>query len=318
VSASIGLDLGGTTFTTAWLEGGVLHGIRQQETRAFRARDVVVSDLAQALLGAKSEAAASGTDVSVAAVGFPGVIDSRTGVVVLPPNFGDGWTGFALTTALEAQTGMRVFLVNDARAFTLAEARLGAAKGASDALGITVGTGVGGGLVLDSKLFLGKYCTAGEFGHQLYNPHGELCGCGSPGCIEVYASGPAMVASAARSLRQGRVPMLRELVQNNLQNLEPKHIAQAAQQGELECQSILTRAAQALAWGIANLIHVLGFEVVVIGGGVAQAGELLLAPIREYLEQNAKMIPHIPEIRPAQLGVQAGLMGAALWAQEAA
>jgi glucokinase len=315
-NASIGLDLGGTTYTTAWLEGERLHDVTEHPTRAFRPRDEIVADLAGALLEARGKAKAAGVDISSAAVGFPGVIDSRSGVVILPPNFGDGWVNFPLTGALERLTDISVHLVNDARAFTLAEARLGSARGATDALGITVGTGVGGGLILDGKLFLGRFCTAGEFGHQLYDPHGPLCGCGSPGCIEVHASGPAIVSSAARPLRQGRVPILRELIGGDLNQLSPRAVADAARAGETECVQIMTRAAHALAWGIANLVHVIGFEVVVIGGGIAQAGELLLEPIREYLEKNARMIPHLPRVVAASLGVNAGVIGAGLWAKE--
>ncbi len=315
-TASIGLDLGGTTFSVAWLQDTTLRDAREQPTNAFRPRDEIVADLGAALLETKRNAAASGVEITRAAVGFPGVIDARRGRVVLPPNFGAGWTDFALCDALEALTGLRVSLVNDARAFTLAEARFGAAAGATDALGITVGTGVGGGLILDGKLFLGRFCTAGEFGHQCLDAHGPRCGCGSPGCIEVYASGPALVSSAVRSLRQGRVPTLRELIGNDLNRLTPRSIADAARAGEMECQEIFTRAAHALAWGITNLVHVLGIEIVVIGGGIAGAGELLLEPIREYLQQNARMIPHLPIVVAAGLGEDAGLLGACLWAQE--
>jgi len=315
-NASIGLDLGGTTFSVAWFHDGALRDARERPTDAFRSRDELVADLGAALLETKHEAAASGVDITRAAVGFPGVIDATRGRVVLPPNFGTGWTDFALCDALEGITGLRVHLVNDARAFTLAEARFGAATGATDALGITVGTGVGGGLILGGQLFLGRFCTAGEFGHQCLDPHGPRCGCGSPGCIEVYASGPAMVASAVRSLRQGRVPVLRELTGGDLGQLTPRLIAEAARAGEEACQEIYTRAAQALAWGITNLVHVLGLETVVIGGGLAGAGELLLAPIREYLERNARMIPHLPVVAAAGLGENAGLLGACLWAQE--
>jgi glucokinase len=314
--ASIGLDLGGTSYTTAWLEGKTLRDVTEHATRAFRPRDEIVADLAASLLETKRSANQAGVDISSAAVGFPGVIDARRGVVILPPNFGEGWVNFPLADALETRTGMRVRLVNDARAFTLAEARLGAAAGATDALGITIGTGVGGGLILDGRLFLGRFCTAGEFGHQLYDPHGPTCGCGSPGCIEVHASGPAIVASAVRPLRQGRVPILRELIGGNLEHLDPRAIAAAASAGESECMEILTRAAHALAWGIANLVHVIGFEVVVIGGGIAGAGELLFDPIREYLQKNARMIPHLPRVVGASLGVNAGVIGACLWARE--
>ena len=284
-----------------------------------------MADLAAAISSTAQAARDSGLNVASVGLGFPGVIDARAGLVILPPNFGAGWKNFALAKALELATGLETHLINDARAFTFAEARLGAGRAsansdgdATDVLGITLGTGVGGGLLLDGRLYLGKFCTAGEFGHQLYDPHGPTCGCSSPGCIEVFASGPAIVAAAVRPLHQGRTPILREIIQNDLNRLSPKTIAQAAQVGELECQEIYARAAHAIAWGIANLTHVLGPEIVVIGGGVAKAGDTIFAPIREYLERNAKMIPHLPKIVPAQLGENAGLIGAAVWAREQA
>ena len=286
-----------------------------------------MADLAAAISNTAQAARDAGLNVSAVGLGFPGVIDARAGLVILPPNFGAGWKNFALAKALELATGLETHLINDARAFTFAEARLGAGRasarsgqdsGATDVLGITLGTGVGGGLLLDGRLYLGKFCTAGEFGHQLYDPHGPTCGCGSPGCIEVFSSGPAIVAAAVRPLRQGRTPILREIIQNDLNKLSPKTIAQAAQAGELECQEIFARAAHALAWGIANITHLLGPEIVVIGGGVAKAGETIFAPMREYLEKNAKMISHLPKIVPAQLGANAGLIGAAVWAREQA
>jgi glucokinase len=297
---------------------GHLEQVQEFETKSFRPRDEIVSDLAAAISSTAHAAQDAGHGVSSVGLGFPGVIDARSGVVILPPNFGEGWKHFALAKALTDATGIQTHLINDARAFTFAETRLGAGKGATDLLGITLGTGVGGGLVLDGRLYIGKHCTAGEFGHQLYDPHGPTCGCGSPGCIEVYSSGPAIVSAATRPLRQGRTPILREIISNDLNQLSPKAIAQAANAGELECQEIYAKAGHVLAWGIANLTHVLGPETVVIGGGVARAGEILFTPIREYLERNAKMVPSLPSVVPAQLGNNAGLIGAAVWAKEQA
>ena len=277
-----------------------------------------MADLAAAISSSARAAQDAGQTVSSLGLGFPGVIDARGGVVILPPNFAEGWKNFALAKALTDATGLPTSLINDARAFTFAETRLGAGRGATDLLGITLGTGVGGGLVLDGRLYIGKHCTAGEFGHQLYDPHGPTCGCGSPGCIEVYSSGPAIVSGAVRPLRQGRAPVLREIINNDLNRLSPKAIAQAANAGEFECQEIYAKAGQVIAWGIANLTHVLGLETVVIGGGVARAGEILFGPIREHLGRNAKMLPNLPSVVPAQLGNNAGLIGAAVWAREAA
>ena len=316
---SIGLDLGGTTFAVGVLRAsGALEGVLEADTHSHRARDEIVADLAKAISTKTLEARGAGHSVIGAGLGFPGVIDARAGLVIMPPNFGEGWKQFPLAKALTEATGLPTHLINDARAFTFAEARLGAAKGHTDVLGITLGTGVGGGLVLDGRLYIGKYCTAGEFGHQLYDPHGPSCGCGSPGCIEVYASGPSIITAAVRPLRQGRAPILREVIQGDLNRLSPKLIVQAAMQGDGECLEILDRAAHALAVGIANITHVINPEVVVIGGGVARAGDVLFDPIRRHVKHLARMVGRVPEIIPAALGDHAGLMGAAVWAREQA
>jgi glucokinase len=316
-AVSIGVDLGGTSFSVAWLHAsGQLEQHQEFETKAFRPRDEIVLDLANAISDTAQIAREAGYTVSGVGLGFPGVIDAHAGKVLLPPNFGEGWHGFALADAIKKHTQLETHLINDARAFCLAESRLGAGLGKTDLLGITLGTGVGGGFILDGVLYLGKYCTAGEFGHQIYDPNGSICGCGSRGCLEVYTSGPGIVAAATRPLRQGRVPRLREIINNDLNNLSPQAVAQAANAGEHECLEILEAVARALAWGITNVTHLLGVEIVVIGGGVAQAGSVLFDPIRQHLEAMAKMVEHVPEVVPAKLGNNAGLFGAALWAKE--
>lgn len=318
-AVSIGVDLGGTSFSVAWLgASGQLEHHQEFETKSYRPRDEIVLDLANAISSTAQAAREAGYTVLSVGLGFPGVIDARAGKVLLPPNFGEGWHGFALSDAIKQHTQLETHLINDARAFCFAESRLGAGVGKTDLLGITLGTGVGGGFVLDGQLYLGKYCTAGEFGHQIYDPNGSFCGCGSRGCLEVYTSGPSIVAAATRPLRQGRVPKLREIINNDLNNLSPQAVAQAAHAGEQECLEIFNTVARALAWGITNVTHMLGVEIVVIGGGVAQAGSVLFDPVRQHLETMARMVKHLPEVIPAKLGNNAGLMGAAIWARERA
>ena len=314
--ASIGLDLGGTTFTVGWLDtSGTLHDQATFDTRSHRPCDEIVADLARAINVTAQKVTSTGLGVSSSGIGFPGVINPWKGTVLLPPNFGDGWNGFALAHAISEMTGLQTYLVNDARAFTFAEARVGAGAGSKHLLGITLGTGVGGGLVLDGQLYLGSRGTAGEFGHQIVQPHGLDCGCGGRGCIETIASGPALVSSAVRPFLQGRTPILREITAGKLEAITPKTVCDAAREGDPDCQEIIDRAALALAHGITNIAVTLGVEVVVIGGGVALAGDVLFDPIRTHLSTLCKMIEHHPEIRPAKLE-EPGVVGAAVWARE--
>jgi glucokinase len=308
--------LGGTTFASGYLVGNGLVGLTTQETLSHRPPQAIVADLAEAILRTAQAAQEAGHTVSGAGIGVPAVIDPWAGKVLLPPNFAEGWAGFTLAQAIEGATGIPTVLINDARSFTFAESRMGAGKGAKHMLGLTVGTGIGGGLVLDGNLYLGRWGTAGEFGHQIYDPHGISCGCGSIGCIESYASGPAIVAAAARPLRQGRTPRLRELIEGSLDNLSPKAIAEAAVQGESECQEIYQKAGEAIGIGITNVMSLLGLERVVIGGGVAAAGAVLFEPICQTVLRYSKMTgDHHPEIVAAELD-EPGIVGAAVWARE--
>lgn len=318
-TASIGVDLGGTTYSVGWLDpAGALHDRAELETRSYRPPAEVVADLARAIEAAARQARSAAHAVAGVGVGVPAVIDPWAGKVLLPPNFAAGWAGYPLAAELAARTGLPVWLINDARAFTFAESRLGAGRGVGNLLGVTLGTGVGGGTVLNGQLYLGAYGTAGEFGHQVYDPHGPSCGCGGAGCVEVYASGPAVVAAAARPLRGGRAPILREIVGNSLERLTPKAVAEAAGRGEEECVEIWARAGEVLGVGISNVLGVLGLERVVVGGGLAKAGEVLFGPMRRAVARHARTLGgRTVEVVPAALE-EPGLTGAAVWALEQA
>lgn len=320
-TASIGLDLGGTTYSVAWLDpAGRLHDGVSLETRSYRPPGEIVADLASSIQATAQKAHQAGYRVSGAGIGVPAVIDPWAGKVLLPPNFAEGWHGLPLAAQLQEATGIPTWLINDARSFTFAESRWGAGRGFAHLLGITLGTGVGGGLILGNRLYLGRWGTAGEFGHQIHDPHGPSCGCGGYGCIEVFASGPSIVAAAARPLRQGRTPILREIIQGSLDNLTPKAVAEAAQRGEAECTEIYRRVGEVLGLGICNVLSTLGLERVVIGGGVAAAGDILFEPIRQTIQRHQYMVRDYLsqlEVVPAQLE-EPGVMGAAVWAMEQA
>jgi len=302
-----------------WLDDtGRLRDLVSLETHSYRPPAEIVADLARAIGVTAEKAHQAGHRVTAVGVGVPAVIDPWAKTVLLPPNFAEGWHGFPLALALEAKTGFPTVLINDARAFTFAESRLGAGRGSEHLLGITLGTGVGGGLVLSGELYLGRWGTAGEFGHQVVEPGGVRCGCGGAGCIEAYASGPAIVAAAVRPLRQGRMPILRELIEGELQALTPKEVAEAAARGDAECREIYARAGQALGIGISNVLSLLGLDTVVIGGGIAEAGEVLFGPIVETVHRHQHMMAeHLSELKILRAELdEPGVVGAAVWAAE--
>ncbi len=230
-------------------------------------------------------------------VGAPGPLDLAAGRSLRMPNL-PGWENVPIVAELERRLGLRVHLINDARAMTLAEHALGAGSGTDTLVCFALGTGVGGGVVVGGRLLDGLNGTVGELGHQTIERRGRRCPCGNRGCLEQYASGPA-IARAARSRTAAEA-------------------ARAAREGDARAGAAFAGAGAALGVAIANVVLAVGPERVVIGGGVAGAGDLLLDPARrEYLSRNRMMPAERVEILQGRLGAQAGAIGAALWAARA-
>jgi glucokinase len=235
--------------------------------------------------------------VAAAGAGVPGLFDETSGQVVFLPNLPAAWTGHRVRDQLAGRLGVPVALLNDARAFTLAESRMGAAAGCSTVVCLTLGTGVGGGVVVDGRLRMGPHGRAGELGHQVIQLDGPPCGCGNRGCVEAFAAGAALC-------RLGGQP-------------SPEAVFAAAAAGDERAAAAVRVTVGRLAVGIANLVTVLWPERVVVGGGVAAAGEGLFGPLRAAVAAAAPLVdPGAYEIVPAALGPAAGAIGAALWAKE--
>lgn len=230
-------------------------------------------------------------------VTVPGLFDPLTGRTELLPNFPAAWQAADVRTPLERALGGPVALLNDARAFTLAETRKGAARGDATVLCVTLGTGVGGGVVIDGVLRMGPQGRAGEIGHQVVVIDGDPCGCGNRGCVEAYCSALALRRASGRPSTQ--------------------EAFEAAAGGDERAERAVRRFVGALAAGLGNALTVLRPECVVIGGGVAAAGEPLLAPLRRALAAAAPLVPPSSyRVVPAALGASAGAVGAALCAYE--
>ena len=237
--------------------------------------------------------------VAAAGAGVPGLFDETSGQIVFLPNLPAAWTGHRVRDQLAGRLGVPVALLNDARAFTLAESRMGAAAGCSTVVCLTLGTGVGGGVVVDGRLRMGPHGRAGELGHQVIQLDGPPCGCGNRGCVEAFAAGAALC-------RLGGQP-------------SPEAVFAAAAAGDERAAAAVRVTVGRLAVGIANLVTVLWPERVVVGGGVAAAGEQLFGPLRVAVAAAAPLVdPGAYEIVPAALGPAAGAIGAALWAKERA
>jgi glucokinase len=252
-------------------------------------------------------------------IGVTGVLDMERGVTLLLPNLPGTWPQIPLRATIEARVGLPTSLLNNVRAFTLGEKTFGAGRDVDNIVCLAVGTGVGGGIVINGQLYLGIGGTAGEVGHQIIDPYGPPCGCGSRGCLEAFASGPAITAMALKSITQGVTTRIAEMVEYDLNRVTPELICRAAEGGDPVARDIYERAGFYLGFGVANLIVILSPQMVIIGGGVAQAGEVLFEPLRRTVRERVHVTP-LDEVQivPAQLGTDAGLVGAAVWAGEQA
>jgi glucokinase len=313
----IGLDLGGTTLSAAVvdIESGQMLNRHRVPTQAQEGHKAVMARMGKLILRTIADAKIDKSSIAGVGIGAPGVLDLERGLTLFLPNLPGEWRNIPLKATIEETVDLPVHLLNDVRSFTLGEKTFGAGRNVDTMVGIAIGTGIGGGLVIDGKLHLGLGGTAGEVGHHMIDPHGPPCGCGSRGCLEAFASGPAITAMALKAITQGRTTRIAEITSYDLNRVTPEIVCQAALAGDPIAQEIYERAGFYLGIGVANLITIISPQMVVIGGGVAQAGDLLFEPIRRTVRERARVTPiEQVQIVPAELGTDAGLVGAAVWA----
>lgn len=315
-----GVDLGGTKIAAVLLDSrsGAVVGSVTVPTQAAEGPEAVIARMADTLRGLADACAIAFNAIRQVGVGVPAVIDYAEGRTLLMPNLPGGWNGRPVVAELGARLGCPVALINDARAFALAEATFGAGASAADGnvACFTVGTGIGGGLVLGGRLHMGLSGSAAEFGHQTIDPHGPLCGCGSHGCLETLASGPAISAAGVRTILQGVDSAIGRLAEGDLTRVTPALILQAAEAGDAHAREILNRAGVALGIGVSNVITLFSPSVVIIGGGVAALGAWIFDPVRATVRERCRTTPvDRIAIVPPSVGAYAGAIGAALWAR---
>jgi glucokinase len=304
------IDLGGTKIYTilANENGHILTHIRL-DTRAQEGPEVIIRQMADSVHQVLSQAGKEPARLQTAGVCAAGFFDWRQRVLVHSPNM-PGWNNVPLETKLSEALHVPVLAENDANAAALGEARQGAGRGSSDVIYITVSTGIGAGLILDGRIYRGTGGFAGEAGHMVVKPDGPLCGCGRHGCLETVASGTAIAREANGAIERGRVTLLTQLAKEAGGRVSAPDVFAAARQNDGVAREILGQAYHYLGIALVNLINLLNPEVIVIGGGVAQAGDDFFEPLRTIIKKNA--IPPAAAavtLRPAQLGVEAGVAG---------
>jgi glucokinase len=254
-------------------------------------------------------AGATRDDILGVGIGAPGPLDRERGVVVVAPNL--GWRQYPLRDAVSEKLGLPATLDNDANCATLGEWWQGAARGARHVVGLTIGTGIGGGIIIDGKLHHGASDVAGEIGHTTIDLTGRYCRCGNYGCLEAYASGPAIAQRAREALERDEVSALHRIVEGDLSRLTAATVYEAAKSGDALARELVRDTATFLGAGIANLLNVFNPDVVVIAGGVTQAGEPLFDPLRAEVRRRA-FRPAVDACRivPGELPGTAGVVGA--------
>ena len=304
----VGVDIGGTKVLAGVVdEQG---NVSSTALRTTPGRRVVTAQVEDALVEAILESAGGRllAGVGVAAAGF---VDSTGERVMFAPHL--PWQGEPLRDLLEERLGCRVALDNDANCAARAEAHHGAARGAGSALMITMGTGIGGAILLDGLVLRGANGMAGEFGHMQVVPDGRACECGKRGCWEQYSSGNALVRTA-RAMMLERPSVLEDMCGGVHERVTGPMVTAAAEEGDLVARAAFTSVGEWLGVGVANLVAAFDPEVVVVGGGVSAAGDKLLEPARSLLERTLVGAAHrvVPQLVAAQLGPRAGMIGAAL------
>lgn len=319
---AVGVDVGGTRIKAGLVDGRgrVVHETRRgtpgRTTSPDVVEDVVVAVVSELL--DRPEARDQGAvGVGIGAAGF---VDGDRGTVVFAPHL--SWRDEPLRDKVAARLGVPVVVENDANAAAWAEHRFGAARGESHLLMVTLGTGIGGALLVDGRLERGRHGLAGEFGHMTVVPDGRRCECGNRGCWEQYASGSVLRRSAHEVLDAGGPPAagLLERCGGDPDRLQGEDVTRAALEGDPTAVELLAEVGRWLGHGLANLAAALDPGTVVVGGGGSEAGELLLGPARQTLAARLTGRGHrpVPDVRAAALGVRAGLVGAADLARAAA
>ena len=300
---AIGIDLGGTRIKAALVAPS-----GKIEARADRSTDPETGPegIADRIADLVGDLSPSGALAGVG-VGVPGVTTAE-GTVVLAPNL--HWHNVPFKHILQDRLGLRVEIDNDANVAALAEARAGVGAGCNTLVFLTLGTGIGGGIVLNGRLHHGASFSAGEIGHMCVLPDGPLCGCGKRGCLEALAAGPAMLRYVREGLSEGRPCALKDP-----DALTPETICTAAGTGDVLSTGAVAQSARYLGIAIANLIHLLSPDVIAIGGGISAAGDLLFTPILESARaRTLEGMFDSTRIFPAALGNDAGSIGAAFLA----
>ena len=309
----LGIDIGGTNIVIGAVteDGGRVRGLVSEPTGVPEGPDAVIDRIlrmARSVMAA-TRAEDSDADIIGVGVGAPGPLNRKKGLVIFTPNL--RWTNMPLRDRIGKALDLPASLDNDANCAMLGEHWVGAAKGARNAVCFTIGTGIGGGIVVDGKLMHGASDVAAEIGHITIDVNGRRCGCGNDGCLEAYASGPAIARRAMEAIEAGAASQM-STTPGGPASITAQTVFECAAAGDALADELVRDTARYLGVGIANMLNIMNPEVVVICGGVTKAGDHLFVPLRREVSRRAfKPAVEACRIVPGQLEGTAGVVGAA-------
>ncbi|HPU67195.1 MAG TPA: ROK family glucokinase [Clostridiales bacterium] len=309
----VGVDLGGTNIVAGVIdENNKILSRASVKTNAPRKPELIFDDIASVVKKAVADAGITLEDVKSIGVGTPGSVNKETGYIEFANNL--DFNQVPAAEMLKERLGRTIYLDNDANCAALGEAVAGAGNGVKNFVAITLGTGVGSGIIIDGKLVVGLNYAAGEMGHMVIKFDGEQCSCGRRGCWEKYASAPALIEQTKDAMRNNHDSKMWSLVNNNIDAVSGRTAFDAMRQGDQAAKAVVDRYISYVACGIINIINALQPDMICIGGGVGHEGEYLLEPLRRIVERERYSLYAKKQTRlcSAVLGNDAGVIGAAL------
>lgn len=308
----LGIDLGGTNIVAGVVdENYKIIATAKRKTNCPRPAEEIVDDMAAAALEAIKNAKLTVLDIEAAGVGAPGSIDAKNGIVTYSNNL--DFYDLALADMLKERTSLNFYLENDANAAAYGEFVAGAGKGTKDFIMITLGTGVGGGVIIDGQIRSGFNAAGGELGHTVIAMNGEMCTCGRQGCWEAYASATALIRQTKQAMIKYSDSIMWELCEGDISKVSGITAFEAMRKGDFAGRLVVDRYIEYIAVGIVNNINIFQPEIICIGGGISKEGDALIKPIKKYLmgEDYARYSKRKAEVKTAVLGNDAGIIGAA-------
>jgi len=312
----LAIDLGGTKIITAIFSGGQVIAKERCLTLADEGKQSVINRLLSSIDYILSLENIDSSQLGSISIAAAGAIDFERGLITLSPNL-PGWHDVLLRDIVKEKYKVNTLLLNDASAAALGEHRFGVGRGVSNLILLTIGTGIGGGIIINGRLYNGPSGSAGEIGHMTIDVNGPKDRCGNIGCLETLASGTAMAREAKRRIAQGERSSLVDMVAGKIEDITAEKIGVAAQNGDTLALDVIAEAGTYLGVGMVNLVNIFNPEMIVVGGGAANRDDLLLDAPRQVVSERAFQISaQAVRIVTAQLGDEAGVFGAAVFALE--